>query len=225
MTATGTLPDGATIDAEGVWQQPLRMPDGRRAALFLDRDGVVVEEAHYLRRIEDVRLIPGAAQVIVQANRRGVPVVIVTNQGGIARGYLGWDEFRAVQDRILEDLAAEGAFVNAVFACPHNPKGSPPYDHPDHPARKPNPGMLLRAAAMLQLDLSGSWIVGDHATDIEAGRNAGLAGGVHVETGHGTHPGQRAAALALSRDGYPVIGAASITAAPQIVPLLQDSLG
>lgn len=222
MTTDRKFPDEVIIDAEGIWQQFLREPNGRRPALFLDRDGVVVEETHYLHRPEDVRLIPGAAQVVALANRRGVPVVIVTNQGGIAYGYFGWDDFKAVQDRILKELAADGAFVDAVLACPYNPKGNPPYDHPNHPARKPNPGMLLCAAGALDLDLSGSWIVGDHATDIEAGRNAGLAGGVHVTTGHGTHAGQREAAMALARRGYSVVGATSITDTPQIVPMLRE---
>jgi D-glycero-D-manno-heptose 1,7-bisphosphate phosphatase len=215
------LPDGARIDSDGVWAQLLNPTPAGRAALFLDRDGVVVEEAHFLRRAEDMRLIDGAAPVIAHANRCRIPVVIVTNQSGIGRGYFGWDAFTAVQGRIVEDLAAAGASVNAVLACPHHATGNPPYDHPNHPARKPNPGMLLRAAELLSLDLSGSWIVGDHASDIGAGFNAGLAGGVHVLTGHGTHDGQREAAMAFSADTYQVLNGASIVDALKLVPLLK----
>ncbi len=100
------LPDGAFIDAEGVWTQVLESPGRGRAALFLDRDGVVIEEGHYLSRADDVRVIPGAHQVISAANGLGVPVVIVTNQGGIGRGYYGWDDFAAIQERMLDELAA-----------------------------------------------------------------------------------------------------------------------
>ncbi len=219
------LPPGAAIDDEGVWTQVLAPPPGPlgppgRAALFLDRDGVVNQDVGYLCRAGDVRLIPGAAEVIARANRLGVPVVVVTNQAGIAYGYFGWDAFIAVQERIVGDLAAAGARLDGVFACPHHATGKPPYRHPDHPARKPNPGMLLRAAGMLGLDLAASWIVGDHAKDLEAGRNAGLAGGLHVLTGHGGHDGQRQAALAI--DGLRTLAAESIADALRLVPLLRE---
>lgn len=208
--------------SQGVWAQVLAEPTGkgRRAALFLDRDGVINEDVGYLCRAGDVRLIPGAADVIARANGFGVPVVVVTNQAGIAYGYFGWDALIAVQDRIVEELAAAGARLDGVFACPYHATGKPPYRHPDHPARKPNPGMLLLAADMLALDLGASWIVGDHAKDLEAGRNAGLAGGLHVLTGHGAHDGQREAAMAI--DGFRTLGADSIADAPTLVPLLKE---
>lgn len=228
MTFTGhgpamDLPAGASIGADGVWSRILNRPEGahRRAGLFLDRDGAVVEEVDYLHRPDDVRLIPGAAQVIARANRLGVPVVIVTNQAGIARGLYGWDEFIAVEKKIDDELAAAGAFVNGVFACPHHRQGSPPHDHPDHPARKPNPGMLLAAADRLGLDLAVSWIVGDRASDLMAGKNAGLAGGVHVLTGHGADKGERETALALAEDGFRVSGAPAIADALTMLPLLK----
>jgi D-glycero-D-manno-heptose 1,7-bisphosphate phosphatase len=122
---------------------------------------------------------------------------------------------------MLRDLAAEDdAEIDAVFACPHHREGRHPYDHLDHPARKPRPGMLLRAADALDLDLSASWIVGDHATDIEAGLNAGLAGGIHVLTGHGGASGQRADAIALASSTFRVEGAPSIAEAADVLPLL-----
>jgi hypothetical protein len=99
-------PEGATIDDEGVWCQVLASDfEARRTALFLDRDGVVVDEVHYLRRAQDVRLVAGAATVIAQANRRGLAVVLVTNQAGIGRGILGWPDFARVQERIIAELA------------------------------------------------------------------------------------------------------------------------
>jgi len=216
------LPPGASIDEEDVWMQVIRhAPDGAvRAALFLDRDGVVVEEVHYLHRLEDTRLVPGAADVISRANGRGIPVVLVTNQAGIGRGIYGWDDFISVQEKILDDLARLDARVDGVFACPHHADGPPPYNHPDHPARKPNPGMLLRAARLLKLDLSASWIVGDRAADLMAGRRAGLAGGVHVFRGHGSTGSEREDALGLAEDGFLVRGAPSILEASELVPLL-----
>lgn len=218
-----TLPDDAIIDPDGVWTQIVSVPEPGRAALFLDRDGVVIEEGHYLCRADDVRLIPGAAGVISAANARGVPVVIVTNQGGIGRGYYGWDDFAAVQERIAEDLAAAGARVNGVYASPFHPEGVPPYNHASHPSRKPNPGMMLMAADALELDLTRSWIIGDHASDLEAGMRAGLAGGMHVLTGHGTHDGERPAALALNGTEFQVLAAESIADAHAQVPLLGAS--
>ena len=127
----------------------------------------------------------GAAKVIAAANRRNVPVVLVTNQAGIGRGYYGWDDFAAVQAAISSSLEAFGARFDAVYACPHHPSGIGAFVHPNHPARKPNPGMILRAAADLALDLKKSWLVGDKTIDIEAARRAGLAGGLLVMTGYG----------------------------------------
>jgi D-glycero-D-manno-heptose 1,7-bisphosphate phosphatase len=222
MIHHAVLPEGAEIDDEGLWVQLLRRPEGPalRPALFLDRDGVIVDEVDHLSQAADVRLIDGAAEVIAAANRRGFPVVVVTNQSGIGQGLFAWDAFIDVQNRILGDLAAEGAFVDGVFACPHHPKALPPYDHPDHPARKPNPGMLLRAAERLALDLSTSWIIGDRTRDLAAGRRAGLAGGLLVSTGYGGQQDEREAALALAKGGeFRVLVGASVAAALTTIPL------
>jgi len=223
MTTTVPLPSGAAIDAEGVWCQVLVEPrDGSaRPALFLDRDGVVIQETGFISRAEDAVLVPGAAAVIAEANRRGIVIVLITNQSGIGRGYFGWDAFAAVQEKLLADLAAVGAHVDGVFACPHHPEALPPYRHPDHPARKPNPGMLHRAQRLLRLDLASSWIVGDRAIDVEAGRNAGLAGGVLVATGFGRDPAQHAASRALATRDYTVQVADSIADVPALIPLLR----
>ena len=166
----------------GVWTQVLRLPASTRLrpALFLDRDGVIVEDVGYLRRAEDIRLMPAAEHVIAEANACDVLVVIVTNQSGIGRGLYGWTDFAAVQETIVARLAAAGAQIDAVYACPHHPEAMPPYRHPDPPARKPNPGMLLAAAEALPIDLATSWIIGDRDRDLDAGRRAGLAGGVLV---------------------------------------------
>jgi D-glycero-D-manno-heptose 1,7-bisphosphate phosphatase len=184
------------LDAQGVWCQILRRPPPGRPALFLDRDGAVVEDTGYLRRFDDIAVIAGAVEVIAAANRQSVPVVVVTNQSGIARGYYGWDQFKSVQDAIVASLATGGARIDAVYACAHHPQGRGVLAHPDHPARKPNPGMLLQAASALALELKSSWLVGDKADDIEAARRAGIAGALLVATGYGNAERQRAATLA-----------------------------
>lgn len=184
------------LDAQGVWCEILRRPAAGRPALFLDRDGAVVHEAGYLHQVKDIHIIPGAANVIAAANKQRIAVVMVTNQSGIGRGYYGWSDFKAVQNAIIAALATAGAIVNAVYACAHHPEGKGLLGHPNHPARKPNPGMLLQAASALALDLKSSWLVGDKADDIEAAKRAGIAGALLVATGYGDAERERAAALA-----------------------------
>ena len=187
------------IDGEGVWCEV--RDDARHGgpALFLDRDEVVVEEVDYLCKVEDVRLVPGAADVVGAANRQNIPVVLVTNQAGIGRGLYGWAEFVAVQDAIIGMLETQGAQLDAVYACPHHPNGKGGFLHPDHPARKPNPGMILRAASNLSLDLQSSWLVGDKTIDVEAARRAGLAGAMQVMTGYGAAQWPQSATLETER--------------------------
>jgi D-glycero-D-manno-heptose 1,7-bisphosphate phosphatase len=170
----------------GIWTRVAAQPFAEaRPALFLDRDGVIVEDPGYLSRVADLALIPGAADLIASANQRGVPVVEITNQAGIGRGYYGWKEFLQVEEALARELAARGAAIDAVLACPFHPDGIPPWVDPAHPARKPRPGMLLAAMQLLNLDLKRSWIVGDKLDDLLAGHNAGLCGGLHVLTGQG----------------------------------------
>ncbi len=124
--------------------------------------------------------------MIAAANQRGVAAVLVTNQAGIGRGYYGWDEFVAVQNAIALRLETEGARLDAVYACPHHPDGTGDFRHLDHPARKPNPGMILRAASDLALDLRrGLGWSATRASDIDAAKRAGLAGAMLVMAGYG----------------------------------------
>lgn len=155
-----------------------------RPALFLDRDGTLNEEVDYLHRPEDLALIPGAAQALARVNAAGIPVVVVTNQSGIGRGYYDWVDFQAVMARMAEHLAEAGAHLDATYASPHHEKGQGDYGVADHPDRKPNPGMLRRAAEEHGLDLARSWMVGDKAVDLEAGRRAGCRT-ILVRTGYG----------------------------------------
>ena len=186
------LPFGAKIENDGVWCQILNRPPNRepRPTLFLDRDGVIVEEMYYLSKIENVNLIDGATHIIGRANKCNVPVIIVTNQSGIARDKFKWQDFIDVQEKILSDLDAENVFVNAVFACPFHADGIPPYKHHNHPCRKPNPGMIEKASLHFAIDKKTSWIIGDRGADLKAGKSFGLAGGIHVSTGHGNEAEQ-----------------------------------
>lgn len=215
------FPPGASF-SDGVWTQtlsPLETTQGR-PALFLDRDGVVVEDEHYLHKPDEVQLTPNAASVVKAANDKNIPVILVTNQAGIGYGYFEWDAFVAVQARILSDLKLGGGHIDGVFACPFHVKGQGVYAHPNHPARKPNPGMLNLAHDIMGVDLNASWIVGDRALDLQAGKNAGLQGGVHVLTGHGSVDGERDAALLVGSETYAVKSAANLGAALGLIPLL-----
>ena len=211
------------IGPGGTWSEIRVIPDENRPvrpALFLDRDGTIVEEVLYLHRPSEMTLIPGAAETIITANTKNVPVIIVTNQAGIGRGYYGWDDFAAVQACMMEELIGLGAHIDAVFACPFHSDGKGPFIHPDHPDRKPNAGMLLQAAAGLKIDLTRSWIAGDRASDVGAGCAAGCAGGIHLRTGHGHSDEETSASLAYGSAAYAVTDAASIASLTQIIPFL-----
>ena len=148
-----------------------------RPALFLDRDGVLNEDSGYVHRIEDLVLRPGMAARIGQARRDGWETVVVTNQSGIGRGYYGWAEFEAFQAELGRLLLAQDpdSAISLVCACPFHEQALPPYDVPDHPWRKPNPGMLVFAAEALGLVLARSLMIGDAVSDEQAARRAGVA--------------------------------------------------
>ena len=187
------------IDCNGLWREihtPAPIGAAPRPALFLDRDGTVIEESPYLSDPGLVRVIPVAMTTIVHANQLGIPVVVVTNQSGIGRGYFDWQTYAAVEDAVTAAVIAAGGRLDAVYACPRAPEEPLPF------GRKPDPGMLTTAAAELVLDLSASWIAGDSATDIEAGRRAGLRGGWLVPTGYGARDAE--AARSLVGEGFEV---------------------
>ncbi|MBZ9766425.1 HAD family hydrolase [Mesorhizobium sp. CA6] len=175
--------DGFPLAGPGLWVERVgdrTFPAGR-PALFLDRDGTINVDTGYPDVPATMVLRDGIAPVIEAANEHGIPVVVVTNQSGIARGYFGWDAFARVNGRVLELLAEQNAFVDMVLACAYHEAGSGPLAITDHPMRKPNPGMLLEAGRRLGLDLKRSLIVGDKPADMEAGRRAGLIRGWLVD--------------------------------------------
>jgi D-glycero-D-manno-heptose 1,7-bisphosphate phosphatase len=197
MTSSAAASDlEARSDVSGLWSEVFAGDFAGRPALFLDRDGVIVEDTHYLGRPEEMRMLAGAAGAIAQCNGLGVPVVLVSNQSGIARGLYDWKGFAAVQAALADALTQAGARLDAVFACAHHADGEAPFDIADHPWRKPNPGMIITAGELMKLDLARSWIVGDRASDIAAGLAARLAGGVLVSARDDDPELQPAAALA-----------------------------
>ncbi|WP_205314843.1 galactose-1-phosphate uridylyltransferase [Nonomuraea lactucae] len=145
----------------------------RRPAVFLDRDGTLTEPRHYPSRPEHLVLSPGVAPHLRALRERGLALVVVTNQSGLARGLFGGDDLEAMHSHLRCRLAAEGVTLDAILHCPHHAEGVVPHLAVACDCRKPAPGLLLRAAHELGLDLSASWMVGDFASDVEAGRRAG----------------------------------------------------
>lgn len=148
-----------------------------RPAAFLDRDGVLIEDHGYPHRPEHLVPIPGAVEAVRRLNALGLVVVVVTNQSGVARGLFGESRMIEFNAEIVAAFARADARIEAVYACPFHPEGADlRYRHPDHPDRKPNPGMIRRAARELELDLGASVLIGDKETDLEAARRAGVLG-------------------------------------------------
>jgi D-glycero-D-manno-heptose 1,7-bisphosphate phosphatase len=160
------------------------MTPSRRPALFLDRDGTIIEDEHYGRDPARVRLMDGATEGIRQANAAGVPVIVVTNQSGIGRGIISPAEYAAMAARIDALLAADGARVDATYFCPHFPEVDGQCG-----CRKPGTLLYEQAAEAFGLDLARSVYVGDRARDVAAAvRFGGL--GLLVPS-HGTPPAER----------------------------------
>jgi D-glycero-D-manno-heptose 1,7-bisphosphate phosphatase len=148
-----------------------------RPALLVDRDGVLNEDVGYPHRVEDLRWLPGAREAVRAANAAGWWVFVVTNQSGVARGLFGLDAVERFHETMTAELAAVGAKVDRYYVCPFHPEAvEARWRHPDHPDRKPNPGMLLRAMAEHPVDPARSVMIGDRPSDLEAARRAGVRG-------------------------------------------------
>lgn len=149
----------------------------RRCAVFLDRDGVIVEQNGYLNRADDLVLIPGAAEAISRLNAAKIPVIVVTNQGGVAMGHLTIADLEEIHARLRRELAAQDAHLDAIYYYPHHPEAFASATDPellrDCPCRKPGIEMLERARDEHRIDLTCSYLVGDSAGDILASRQAG----------------------------------------------------
>jgi D-glycero-D-manno-heptose 1,7-bisphosphate phosphatase len=154
-----------------------------RPGVFLDRDGTLIAEVGHLGDPDGVELLPGVPAALRRLRDAGYALVLVTNQAGVARGLFNEDAVRAVNARVGELLGEERILLDGWYFCPHHPGFTGTCD-----CRKPEPGMLRQAARELDLDLTASWIVGDHPSDAEAGRRAG-ARPIIVRTGHRLLPG------------------------------------
>lgn len=142
-------------------------------ALFLDRDGTLVHPRHYPAQPRDLVLYSGIASHLRRLRGAGFHLVVITNQAGIARGYFGEAELAAMHAHLRAKLARYGVWLDAIYHCPHHPDGSIPELAIRCECRKPAPGMLVRAARELRIDLARSWMVGDILDDVEAGNRAG----------------------------------------------------
>jgi D,D-heptose 1,7-bisphosphate phosphatase len=166
----------------------------KRPAVFLDRDGTLIEQVHYLADPEKVRLLAATGEALRKLKAAGYALVVVTNQSAIARGMLTLEGLETIHVEMNRQLAGEGVALDAIYFCPEAPAGD---DRTvvEHGDRKPGPGMLLKAARDLGLDLGRSWMVGDMISDALAGINAGCQGSLLVETGkpftevERSHPG------------------------------------
>jgi len=142
-------------------------------AVFLDRDGTIMEDREYLDDPAGVKLLPGAELAIKSLSQAGYKIVVVTNQSGVARGLLSEETLRKIHEELQRQLAEKGAKLDGIYSCPFHPEGTVEEYAMESSLRKPAPGMLLKAAEELDIDLSSSWMVGDSGRDIEAGRAAG----------------------------------------------------
>jgi histidinol-phosphate phosphatase family protein len=154
------------------------------AAVFLDRDGTLIEEVGYLDRPERVALYPYSAEAIVAFNRAGLRVVLVSNQSGVARGFFTEEVVREVHAHIEQQLANRGAHIDAYYYCPHHPDGKVPAYARVCVCRKPAAGLVDRAVRELDVDPRRSFTVGDRWLDIALARTIG-ARGILVRTGYG----------------------------------------
>jgi D-glycero-D-manno-heptose 1,7-bisphosphate phosphatase len=145
--------------------------------VFLDRDGTINRDVHHLSDPAQLELLPGAAEGLRRLQEAGCPLVVVSNQSPIGRGWFTEDRLREINARLAEMLAAEGVTITGWYWCPHTPDAG-------CDCRKPAPGMFFRACEELGVILDGSWIVGDRLSDMQAGRQAG-ARSILVATGYG----------------------------------------
>lgn len=167
----------------------------KQKAIFLDRDGTINEYVGFLKNIDDFRLIDGVADAIRMINKSDFLAIVVTNQPVIARGEVSLEELQEIHNKMETLLGQEGAYVDAVYYCPHHPdkgfEGERPEYKLDCDCRKPKPGMLLVAAEKYNIDLSQSWMIGDGENDVKAGRAAGchvaMIGNRNIQNGDVAH--------------------------------------
>lgn len=149
----------------------------KQRAIFLDRDGTINKYVGFLRNADEFELLEGVAEAVKQINASGYLAIVVTNQPVIARGEVTFEELEKIHNKMETLLGKEGAFLDAIYYCPHHPHKGYPGERSELKiecdCRKPKPGMLLKAAEDFNIDLEQSWMIGDGENDIKAGLNAG----------------------------------------------------
>lgn len=156
----------------------------RQKAIFLDRDGTINKMVGFITKPEQFELLPGVAKAIKAINKSGYLAIVITNQPVIARGDCTFEQLQTIHNKMETELGKEGAFVDAIYVCPHHTdkgfSGERPEYKCDCDCRKPKPGLLLQAAKDFNIDLSQSYMIGDSDRDVEAGENAGVKEAIKV---------------------------------------------
>jgi D-glycero-D-manno-heptose 1,7-bisphosphate phosphatase len=166
-----------------------------RPAIFIDRDGTINKECDYLSDTNDFELLPDAGRAISLLNKSNYHVVVISNQSGVARGYFSIESVAEIHNLMRKELEKEEAFIDKIYFCPHHPDGVIPEYSKECNCRKPNTGLIEKAGSELDIDMKGSYVIGDKWLDIECAHNANLSG-ILVLTGYGmeelqciaTHP-------------------------------------
>lgn len=154
-------------------------------AIFLDRDGTINEDVHFLAKVEDIKIIEGAKEALLNFKNAGFLNIVVSNQSGIARGYLTMDELNEITNEISKILSDAGKpLINDVFYAPYLADGKIEEFKIDHEDRKPKPGMVVKAIKKHNVDPAKSWMIGDSLRDIQCAQNAGIKR-ILVKTGKG----------------------------------------
>jgi len=157
-------------------------------AVFFDRDGTLIHDPGYLNHPDQVQVVDGVAEALKEFQLLGYKTVVASNQSGVARGIVTVEMLERIHDRLRELLAVKGATLDAIYYCPYHPDGVVPEYTKESDWQKPKPGMLLAAAAEMDIDLTRSWMIGNSDRDVEAGRSAGcktiLITSAHSDPGH-----------------------------------------
>jgi D-glycero-D-manno-heptose 1,7-bisphosphate phosphatase len=154
------------------------------AAIFIDRDGTINEDKGYIGSPDDLIIYPWAAQALRLINLSHYKAIVITNQSGVARGFYTEDALGSIHQRLTDELARQGARLDAIYYCPHHPQIGTDHYRQSCECRKPRPGMLLEAARQYDLDLSSCFVIGDKATDINLAAHVGARSAL-VLTGYG----------------------------------------
>jgi D-glycero-D-manno-heptose 1,7-bisphosphate phosphatase len=170
-------------------------------AVFVDRDGVISEEVGYISDVEHFRLIPQSAEAVKLINQRGLKIIVITNQSGVARGYFSEEVLGHINRKMEQLLSDQGALLDGIYYCPHHPEGTVEAYRMECDCRKPSAGLLIQASREHAIDLSSSYLVGDKRTDIECAHRAG-AKGILVLTGYGKDELSKINSAALAQPEY-----------------------